>query len=204
MSVPTSGPDAAPPAAVILAGGQSRRLGRDKAAVLMEGRTLLERAVALAGNFCAEVAVSGRDPGPLPGVSCWFLDERPGNGPMGGILTALERFRAPCLVLSCDLPFLDRSTLGTLLAAWRTRPPHALMTTFAQIETDYIEALVSVYEPGAADVMRRALDQGQRKLSRAFPPALRHDVPYTVANARPFFNVNTPEELRQVPGTGSL
>lgn len=200
MGASGTAPENAPGVAVVLAGGQSRRLGRDKAAVLVDGRPLLERMTGLAGRLCPVVAVSGRDPGPLSGVADWFLDDMPGNGPIGGILTALERYGVSCLVLSCDLPFLDQATLETLLAAWRAKPAHCVLTTFEQIETGYIESLVGVYEPGAAPILREALENGVRKLSRTIPANLRHTVRYRVRDSRPFFNVNTPAELRQVPG----
>lgn len=187
-----------PGVAVVLAGGKSSRLGRDKAALRVDGTPMLARMVELAGRFCPVVAVSGRDPSAIaPGIP-WFLDEDPGHGPIGGILTALTRFGVPCLVLSCDLPRLDEATLETLLSAWRARPPHAVMTTFEQAETGFIEALVAVYEPGAAPLLRAAKEEGCRKLSRAIPAALRHSVVYSVDDGQAFFNVNTPADLAQI------
>jgi molybdopterin-guanine dinucleotide biosynthesis protein A len=154
--------------------------------------------VELARRFCPVVAVSGRDPSALaPGLT-WFLDQESGIGPMGGIITALERYQKPCLVLSCDLPLLDESTVERLLEAWRARPSWAVMTTFEQTETGFIEALVAVYEPEAALVLRRAKAEGCRKLSRAIPAALRHCVVYSVRDGRPFFNVNTPADLAEI------
>jgi molybdopterin-guanine dinucleotide biosynthesis protein A len=187
----------APEAAVVLAGGLSSRMGRDKAAIEIGQTPLLARMVALARRFCPLVAVSGRDPSALvPGVP-WFPDQTPGLGPIGGILTALDRFGKPCLVLSCDLPLLDEATLDRLLAAWRHRAPGTVMTTFLQRETGFIEALIAVYEPEAAPLLRKALAGGCRKLSRAIPPERRTCVDYSVKDGRPFFNVNTPKELAE-------
>jgi molybdopterin-guanine dinucleotide biosynthesis protein A len=184
-----------PGAAVVLAGGKSLRLGRDKAAVDVGGRSLLARMVNLARRFCPLTVVAGRDPAPLVAGVPWFLDDLPGIGPMGGIVTALERIGLPCLVLSCDLPLLDEATLAKLLDAWRARPEETVMTTFVQTWTGYIEALVAVYQPEAAAVLRRANEKGCRKLSKAIPAALRHCVPYGADESRPFFNVNTQEDL---------
>ena len=117
---------------------------------------------------------------------------------MGGIITALERYRKPCLVLSCDLPLLDEATVERLLAAWRARPAGTVLTTFKQAETGFIESLVAVYEPEAAPVLRQAKEEGCRKLSRAIPAALRHCVIYSVRDGRPFFNVNTPADLAEI------
>jgi len=187
-----------PEVAVVLAGGKSRRLGRDKAAVLVEGCPMLARMVSLAKAFCPLVAVSGRDPAPLVTGVPWFLDEEPGLGPIGGIVTALERYATPCLVLSCDLPLLDELTLERLIDAWREKPAEAVMTTFLQTSTGFIESLVSVYEPQAAPILRQAKEEGCRKLSRAIPEALRHHVPYSMDEAGVFLNVNTPADLERI------
>jgi molybdopterin-guanine dinucleotide biosynthesis protein A len=184
-----------PGAAVILAGGKSRRLGRDKAAVEVGGRAMLARMVDLSRRFCKVTVVVGRDPAPLVTGVPWFLDDLPEAGPLGGIVTVLERLRVSCLILSCDLPLLDEPTLARLLDAWRARPEGTVMTTYEQAWTGYIEALVAVYQPEAAALLRRAYEQGCRKLSRAIPAALRHCVVYGADESRPFFNLNTPEDL---------
>lgn len=195
-------PDGAPPQwAVILAGGKSLRLGQDKAALDVDGKPLLARMVELAERCCANVCVSGRDPAPFGIQVPWCADQTQGLGPIGGIMTALERFATPCLVLSCDLPFLNGSTLRRLLEAWRTKPPHAAMTTFEQAETGFIEALVAVYEPSALPILRTAAANGCFKLSRAIPRELRHCVIYTAEENHPFFNLNTPCELETLQKT---
>lgn len=179
---------------MILAGGKSTRLGRDKAALDVGGRTLLARTADLASRFCPLVAVSGRDPAPYGVHAPWFPDEMPGIGPIAGVITALSRFRTACLVLSCDLPFLDQATLERLMEAWRTRPPQAVITTFEQDWTGHIESLVAIYEPEAEALLRGSLPWGNR-ISRALTPDLRCVVRYGRRELRPFFNVNTPEDL---------
>ncbi len=183
------------PCGVVLAGGKSTRLGHDKAFVAWRGDDLLGQAVRRLRSFLPEVWVVGRDPAPHGLDVPWLLDETPGLGPAGGVLTALETIQRPCLVTSCDLPLLTDEVLSTLLAAWRERPADRLMTTYLQVETGFIEALVSVYEPAAAEVIRASLDQGVRKLSAIFTPGLRHNIPYSKDDAMPFFNVNFPADL---------
>ena len=161
----------------------------------MDGQPLLARMSVLARRFCSQVVVCGRDPGHLsPGLP-WFLDDTPGLGPLGGIITTLKRINASCLMLSCDLPHLDAATVEKLLDAWRTRPPGTMLTTFLQQETGFIEALVAVWEPQALPLLLAANEKGCRKLSRTIPAALTHCVPYSLQDAHPFFNVNTPEDL---------
>ena len=191
------------PAAFILAGGRSTRLGRDKVVLPTLGGTMLSRMAALAARFCDEVWVSGRDPREMGLDLPWLPDDEPGMGPLGGILTGLRHIGRPLLVLACDLPMLDEPTIARLLEARAQRPETAVMTTFLQRETGWIEALVSVYEPQAATLLREAADRGLYKLSQALPFPVRHHVPYSQDEATQFFNINFPADLamlRRVEG----
>ena len=90
--------------AVILAGGLSRRMGKEKAQLRLGRRTLLGHARALAADL---------------GLPCRVLrvDRLPGLGPLGGIETALRRAKAGrVLFLSCDMPFLQPGLVEQLLA----------------------------------------------------------------------------------------
>lgn len=185
---------------LVLAGGLSSRLGRDKALLPYQGRTLVERAVVLLSRVCSHVAVSSRRM--LSGLSV-LLDATERVGPMGGILTALEAWQRPVLVLACDMPHMEEETLQRLLAARDGRPPHALMTVWARYGTPYIESLAAVYEPAAASSLRQGLAMGVYQLSRLIPAERRHHLPYTEAEAHWFFNVNTPEDLAQLHQAGA-
>ncbi|MBU1002951.1 MAG: molybdenum cofactor guanylyltransferase [Proteobacteria bacterium] len=187
----------------ILAGGKSTRLGLDKVVLPYSGETLLTRTVALASKFCAEIYVSGRDPRTMGIDLPWMLDDEPGRGPLGGILTGLTRLNRPLLVLACDLPMLDEGTVARLVTARSQRPDSAVITTFLQQETGWIESLVSIYEPQAAPLLREAGSKGLYKLSAALHPTVRHHVPYSQHEASPFFNINFPADLamlRRVEG----
>jgi molybdenum cofactor guanylyltransferase len=182
-------------AGVVLAGGKSSRLGQDKANVVFSGASLLSRTVDLLKRHCPTVSIIGRLSGDQDlHVPC-FLDHVPGCGPAGGIATALRIFRRPCLVLSCDLPLMDDRTLQQLKAGWLEKPDHALMTTFQQVETGYIEALVSIYEPQALQLLDEAFCHGLYQLNRILPGVLRHHLPYLRSESTTFFNVNHPADL---------
>lgn len=190
--------DLGKPVGIILAGGRSRRLGQDKAVIEISGRTLLVRGVKLLSKCCEEVYISGRDPEAFGLDLPWFPDDHPGLGPMGGIVTSLDRVGRACLVISCDLPLLNLSTLGRLLAAWAERPAGTVMTTFLQMDTGYIESLVAVYDPEALPHLLLAARAGQCKLSVALPPALRWHIPYASSETSVFFNINYPEDLARL------
>lgn len=187
--------DHRPPAAVILAGGKSRRLGRDKVALPYSGDSLLVRTADLANAICDEVYISGRDPRPLGLDLPWLRDDVPGIGPIGGLLTALRRLNRPVLALACDQPLLDCQTVWSLSEMRKTRFPETVMTTFRQRETGYIEALVAVYEVAALPHLERAVRDGEYKISRAVPQTLRHHIDYSQNDASVFFNINFPADL---------
>src|SRR4051812_25688997 len=95
-----------PASGFILAGGQSVRLGRDKATLDWHGQPLLHHMVEVLSTVCDPVRVVGR--GDLP-------DRTPGLGPMGGIITALaSSTNAVNLIVAVDLPLLTSRFLNYL------------------------------------------------------------------------------------------
>lgn len=102
---------------VVLAGGRSSRMGRDKALLEIDGRTLLDRAIALLDDAGATtVIVSGDRPGGIP-------DATAGLGPVGGIASVLPHVDdGAMVVLPVDMPALDVATLRILLDAAADAP----------------------------------------------------------------------------------
>lgn len=103
------------PDGVVLAGGAGARFGRPKATALLDGTTLVERAVAALAPHCRRVVVVGRPEVPLPVPS---VDDRPGpDCPLNALATGLAAVDAEeVLVLACDLPGAG-PVLGRLVAA---------------------------------------------------------------------------------------
>ena len=190
--------------AVILAGGKSTRLGRDKTRVRIQGQTLVQRMVVLARRFCRDTWVVGQQPEQVDAP--WMLDEIPGIGPMGGIITALTKLHSPCLVLACDLPGINEDILSRLIAHRNFSSGQQCMTTFMQKHTGYIESLVAVYEPRCLELLLASYKQGCYRLSKAVPVPNRLHIPYGIQEEHFFFNVNYPKDLEKIlaevnPGT---
>ena len=102
----------------VLAGGQSRRMGSDKAALLIHGEPLLGRVVRLLRSVTPDVAVIGppERAALVPGAPI-FPDRWPRQGPLGGIATALQALAGDAvLVVGCDMPCLNPALLRHLLA----------------------------------------------------------------------------------------
>lgn len=186
MTVPVHG--------LLLAGGRSSRMGRDKAAIEYEGRTQLERAFGLLEKVTARNFVSVRQDqatDPLRARFPQIVDTGEIEGPAAGIRTAQHAFPdAAWLVLACDLPWLDMATLQFLIAR---RDPSRLATAFRSQHDGLPEPLCAVYEPASAAALAQFLTTG-RNCPRKFlinSDTLLLDQP----NTRALDNVNTPQEL---------
>ncbi|MFF4848207.1 NTP transferase domain-containing protein [Streptomyces sp. NPDC001194] len=103
--------------AIVLAGGAARRLGgADKPALQVGGRALLDRVLDACADAATTVVVGGRRPTARP--VRWTREDPPGAGPVAALDAGLRATTAELvLVLSADLPFLDRDTVRTLLRA---------------------------------------------------------------------------------------
>ena len=98
-------------AGVVLTGGASRRLGVDKAGlVLPDGETLAMRAWRLLGSACDPVVEAGPGRTPAPTV----CEDPPGAGPVAALLAAVAVVGAPIVVLACDHPAMDAALIGRL------------------------------------------------------------------------------------------
>ncbi|MFJ6696596.1 NTP transferase domain-containing protein [Streptomyces sp. NPDC091272] len=108
--------------AVVLAGGAGRRLGGvDKAAVRVGGRPLLDRVLTACDGAGATVVVGGRRATARPVT--WTHEEPRGGGPLAALAAGVRESGAAVLVvLSVDLPFIDRATVDTLVGALAAEP----------------------------------------------------------------------------------
>ncbi len=178
---------------VVLAGGKNSRLGRDKAALVLDasGTDLLTRTARLLQSLLPRVLVVGRTHAGFESLP----DDAPGAGPVGGVATALRHAGTACLVLSCDLPFMDRATLSLLLQAWAKRRPETLLTAFAHKGTGRLEPLAAVYEPSVLPYCEACLTEGRHKLSRVVPERFQELLFYEDEAALPFFSLNYPADL---------
>jgi molybdopterin-guanine dinucleotide biosynthesis protein A len=151
----------------VLAGGRSRRLGRDKAALRLAGEPLLARTVRVARAAGLEVAVAGRSDeqvadllgGPAGSLAC-LPDERPGLGPLGGILTLLKALHRPVLAVAVDLPRLsveaflwmaDQARLGLYADGLGVRDAEKVL-----------QPLFSIYTPRVVPLAERLIAEGRR------------------------------------------
>lgn len=179
---------------LVLAGGQSRRMGRDKALLDRGGVSQLAFATDLLRGCVDRVFVSTRDEQKDEAERRQFdqiVDRYDGIGPVAGILSALEEHPdVDWLVVACDLPNIDARTVLYLLDHRATSKP---FVAYSSSHDGLPEPLCAVYRQGSDRIVRGFVDDGvlcpRKILIRS--DTLLLDQP----NPRALDNVNTPEDL---------
>ena len=182
----------APLYGLVLAGGESRRMGRPKWAIEYHGEPQAHRTAHLLGDVCERVFLSVRPGQDADGLGLPALPDRfPPWGPAAGILTAMEAHpEAAWLVAACDLPFLDGATLAALVAG---RDRLRIATAYRSAHDGLPEPLCAVWEPRARQRLLGAASLGiacPRRVLRESRPRL-----LDLANARALNNANTPADF---------
>ncbi len=176
----------------ILAGGRSRRMGRDKAALPVAGVPMLDRVVRASLATGLPVMVVGRkEVGGIDGAAC-IDDESPGSGPLGAIATALRSAGRPVLALACDMPLLTSGAIGWLAAM----APHiGSADGLVVINAGRPEPLFSIYAPSALRSIDRMMERGELAVRSLLEGGdfLRIELPGDLRDA--VRNINTPGDL---------
>lgn len=184
-----------PTVGALLAGGASRRMGRDKRELLLGGQPLAHRSAAALRQVADTVVQIGG--APVSGLGWPVIDDRrPAHGPAAALETALETFPGAAVVAcGVDLPFI---TAGLLAEALRRLPGHAAaVPRFG----GRWHALAGAYSPALLPALTAWLDGGRRDLQGLLDSV--DTVPIEGAElerfgdpARLLANVNTPADLR--------
>ena len=191
---------AAPLYGLVLAGGHSTRMQRDKAALAYHGRNQLEWTMSLLEGRVERAFVSVREDqrnDPVRARFAQIVDLEHGLGPVAGILAAQTLHpHAAWLVLACDLPFLDARTLDRLIAS---RMTHRAATAYRSSHDGLPEPLCAIYEPTSHASLAAQVTAG-RNCPRKF--LIQADVELLdQPGAGSLDNVNTPEEFRRAADT---
>jgi molybdenum cofactor guanylyltransferase len=151
-------------AAFILAGGQSSRMGTDKAFIELEGRTLLARALELARSVSDDVRIVGRQE-KYSSFAPTIEDIFPGCGPLAGIHAALRASPKDLnLILAVDVPFLSSGLLEYIIE----RAESAVATVTVPRIAQGFQPLCAVYRGAFADTAEQALRHGRYKIDALF------------------------------------
>jgi molybdopterin-guanine dinucleotide biosynthesis protein A len=185
----------APLFGLVLAGGASRRMGQDKAALALHGRPQLHWARELLLRHCTDVFISiraGQQDDPVRRGLPAIVDGHDDAGPIAGIAAA-QAARPDCawLVLACDLPFVDDDCIRRLVASRDGRP----VVAYASRHDGLPEPLCAIYEPWSREGVLASIESGRncpRKFIAGIGVAL-----LPQAESAALENVNTPDELQR-------
>ena len=178
-------------AGFLLAGGRSSRMGRDKALLTLGGEPLVKIGLEKLKAVCDVVGISGT--AELARFGQVVPDNRPGCGPLGGIVSALEQSLFEWnLFLPVDAPFVPVACLKSLLSMAAGFPGVCVM---ARVE-GRAEPLCAVYSRNALGVLERELSEGRWKVAEAIEAA-GHVKFLDFKDSEWFANLNTPEEFAE-------
>lgn len=183
---------------LVLAGGKSVRMGRDKGAITWHGQEQRYYMTELLQHICEDVFISCRpeQQNEIDNNYKTLPDTYEGGGPLVAILSAFrERPDVAWLVVACDLPLLDVPTLEYLVA---NRDAKAIATTFESPFDQLPEPLITIWEPASYAVLlahvaegykcpRKALIRNSELVHILVPP-----------DADRLMNANTPEDATKV------
>lgn len=179
---------------LVLAGGKSQRMGKDKGQINYHGKPQREFMADVLNEICDETFLSVRSskketPTNYPFLEDTFYD----LGPFGAIASAFRHQpNAAWLVVACDLPLLDLETLDFLV---KNRQSSAVATAFNSPVNEFPEPLISIWEPKSYPILLQFLAQGFSCPRKVLINSEVHLV--DAPEGQKLMNVNRPEELEE-------
>ncbi|PIK15205.1 cyclic pyranopterin monophosphate synthase MoaC [Halobacteriovorax sp. JY17] len=182
---------------LVLTGGKSSRMKRDKALIEYQGVPHAEYIKSVLGKVCDEVYLSARE-GQWSDTSLenipTIFDSKESEGPISGILTAFEKYPdSNWIIVACDLPYFNEETISQLLENY-CESSDAI--AFKNSDKDFAEPLCTLYTPKAYSLFKTAVEEGTscpvKVLKNARVKTLLQSGVVNLAN------INTPLELEEV------
>ncbi|KNA92945.1 molybdenum cofactor guanylyltransferase [Gordonia sp. w5E2] len=190
-------------AGIVLAGGRSRRMGSDKAALDWNGEPMLAGVVRVISQRCEPVFVVAPEDSAayrlLHGTggpeAVWVTDEQPGAGPLAGLAVGLaaarDAGRSYAFVSATDMPLIEPGLIDELS---RAVTDTAGVVVAHDAERDH--PMAAIYRTDAADVIGQLVATGERRMTAALDALATYRV--TVSDPLWLTNVNSPEDVHRV------
>ena len=181
---------------IVLCGGQSKRMGRDKAELkTRSGMTFLDHAYQRLIECCGAVCLSGSNPRETRYMR--IADPPESYGPISGLYASLDFAMVQgydaVVFTPVDTPFLTVDDIGKLVDAFRADPGNVVCAINESNVTTSIEPLIAVYPASFATIILHALRQSQYSLQRVLAAQAITRVPLSAIACR---NINTPSDLQ--------
>ncbi|MCA9473809.1 MAG: molybdenum cofactor guanylyltransferase [Nitrospirales bacterium] len=184
---------------VLLAGGKSRRMGKDKRELLVGSETLLERALKVYESVFSQIKIVVAEHSPVTDTLSHqvLTDIFPNKGPVGGLFTALSRSASLSVFLAaCDMPFLSASLIRRICEL-----SHGFDVTMVQLSTG-MQPMQGVYSRRCTPILKEMIEDDQLEMRQilSHPDLKTHVVEECQIqdldqNFLSFMNVNTPSDL---------
>jgi molybdenum cofactor guanylyltransferase len=185
--------------AAILTGGQSSRMGRNKAFVEVGGKPIIERTIERVRDLCTDLMLITNTPADYANLEIpSYSDVIAGKGPLGGLYTALTCAKNEhMLIVSCDQPFLNVDLLRYLIGL---REGYDVVVPLDR--EDYPQSMHAIYSKQCIEPIYQRLMADRLKMIGFFPDVRVREVSgQEIDQYDPdrlsFFNVNTPEDLAE-------
>jgi molybdopterin-guanine dinucleotide biosynthesis protein A len=186
---------------IVLAGGKNRRLGKRKALQTIGGKRLIECVVERVRRLTDQILiVTSQEKSDFP-ISCKaeiLVDIYPGKGPLGGIYTGLLASRSShCLVVACDMPFLN-----TKLLRYMIELSHEFDIVAPRLGEGMVEPLHAIYSKSCLSNMKTQLGRNQLRVDSVLNTVCvryveRAECQKLDPQLLSFFNINYQSELEQ-------
>ena len=149
---------------LVLAGGQSSRMGKDKGSLIYHQEPQREYLANLMQPFCEKVFISCRKEQAIISNHDLLFDNYENVGPIGALLTAFEfNSEVSWLVIACDLPFMDENGIEFLI---KNRSLAQIATVFQHPSTLEVEPLSAIWENSSYDILKKYFEKGFRSPKR--------------------------------------
>jgi molybdopterin-guanine dinucleotide biosynthesis protein A len=184
---------------ILLAGGMSSRMGREKGSMLIGTKMMYEYPLSVLESVCDEVLISSCQPLPAQLTHPRVCDKMKGIGPIGGIHTCLEHSSTDInIVLSYDMPIVNEGLLRYLISrsqGWDIVVP--------AMRPDQVEPLCALYRKSISGVLEALIKEKKYAVRQALPKVasrvlnIRADMPFY--HPELFLNINRMEDLGRIP-----
>jgi len=181
---------------IILAGGQSRRMGRDKALIDFQGKPIIAHVIDTLRTLVQDVVVVSNRSNSYDLLGAHVVaDYDPPCGPLGGIAAGLQAMDSElAIVVACDMPFLNVSLLR-----WLIDQAEGYDAVVPQTGDEY-EPLHAIYRRTCYNPIARRIEQGDRRVISFFADVRLRPIKEAAWRAidpagRSLVNLNTPGDL---------
>lgn len=181
---------------VVLAGGKSSRMGREKGLIEVQGVRMIERILQELDAVVPEVIISSNGDLYNDLNRKVYADIIPGCGPMSGIHSALVHSTTEkILVAGCDMPFINRAVFSQLIA--KADEAEVVVPVHGRNER---EPLCAIYSKFCLARLEDLLKNGKWKMKEALPHFQVLEIPFNDKEIyeKYFMNINTPRELEAI------